>query len=240
MDKKEFYKEIIKQAKQIEILLSEQQVEEFYTFMKTLLEWNEKINLTAIKEPKEIIQKHFIDSLTISKYINEKSKIIDVGTGGGFPGIPIKIKSKSIEVTLLDSLNKRLVYLNELISKLKLDNIKTIHYRAEEAGQNKEYREKFDIATSRAVAPLNILVEYLMPFIKVNGICICMKGSNIQEELENSKNAIQTLGGKIERIEEIILPESDIVRNIVVIRKIKQTPKKYPRKPGTPSKTPIV
>lgn len=240
MNKEEFCKEIKKQAKEIEVILSEEQLEKFYNFKDMLIEWNKKINLTTIIEPKEIIQKHFIDSLTISKYIHKNSKIIDIGTGAGFPGIPIKIANEDIEIVLLDSLNKRIKYLNEVIEQLKLKDIKTIHYRAEEAGQNQEYREKFDIAISRAVAPLNILVEYLIPFIKVNGRCICMKGSNIQEELEKSKNAIKSLGGEIEQIEEFVLPNSDIKRNIIVIKKIKATLNKYPRKPGIPSKLPII
>lgn len=239
MNKEEFIKEIIAQAEEINIILSTEQAEQFYNYMNILIDWNEKINLTAITEPKEIIQKHFIDSLTISKYIKANTEIIDVGTGAGFPGIPIKIANNGTKITLLDSLNKRLIYLNELIQELDLENIETIHYRAEEAGQNLKYREQFDIAVSRAVAPLNILVEYLLPFIKVNGICICMKGNNVQEELNNSKNAVKILGGKIEKIEEFKLPNSDINRNIIIIRKIKETPRKYPRKPGTPSKDPI-
>lgn len=239
MNKQEFIKEIIAQAGEINVVLSKNQAEQFYNYMNILIDWNEKINLTAITEPKEIIQKHFIDSLTISKHIKENTEIIDVGTGAGFPGIPIKIANNNTKITLLDSLNKRLIYLNELIQELDLKNIHTIHYRAEEAGQNLAYREQFDVAVSRAVAPLNILVEYLLPFVKVNGICICMKGNNIKEEMDSSKSAIKTLGGKIEKIEEFKLPSSDINRNIIIIRKIKETPKKYPRKPGTPSKDPI-
>lgn len=239
MNKEEFIKEIIAQAKEINIIISTEQAEQFYNYMNILIDWNEKINLTAITEPKEIIQKHFIDSLTISKYIKENTEIIDVGTGAGFPGIPIKIANNNTKITLLDSLNKRLIYLNELIQELNLKDIQTIHYRAEEAGQNLKYRERFDVAVSRAVAPLNILAEYLLPFIKVNGVCICMKGSNVQEELDKSKIAIKTLGGKIEEIEELKLPKSDINRNIIIIRKTKETPSKYPRKPGTPSKEPI-
>lgn len=239
MNKEEFIKEIIAQAGEINVVLSKKQAEQFYNYMNILVDWNEKINLTAITDPKEVIQKHFIDSLTISKYIKENSEIIDVGTGAGFPGIPIKIANNDTKITLLDSLNKRLIYLNELIQELDLKNINTIHYRAEEAGQNLTYREQFDIAMSRAVAPLNILVEYLLPFVKVGGTCICMKGSNAQEELSNSKNAIKILGGKLEKIEEFKLPNSDINRNIIIIRKEKETPRKYPRKPGTPSKDPI-
>ena len=215
------------------------QQEQFEKYKNLLLEWNEKINLTAITEEDDIILKHFIDSMTILKNIDENSSIVDVGTGAGFPGIPIKIANPSINVTLVDSLNKRLIFLEEVIRQLDLKNIKTVHSRAEEFGQNKNYREKFDVATSRAVANLSVLVEYLLPLVKVGGKCICMKGSDIQEELQNSKEAIKTLGGQIDKVEEFTLPNSDIKRNIVVISKIKQTPNKYPRKPGVPSKNPL-
>ena len=213
--------------------------EQFEEYMKLLLEWNEKINLTAITEEDDIILKHFADSLTISKYINEGDTIVDVGTGAGFPGIPVKIEREDIDVTLVDSLNKRILFLQNVIEKLGLQKVKTLHYRAEEFGQNKKYRETFDVATSRAVANLSTLVEYLLPLVKVGGICICMKGSEISEELENSKNAIHILGGKLETVEEFTLPESNIKRNIVIIKKISSTPNKYPRKAGTPAKEPI-
>lgn len=219
--------------------LTELQQEQFEKYKDLLLVWNEKINLTAITEEDDIILKHFIDSMTILKHIDENNSIVDVGTGAGFPGIPVKIANPSINVTLVDSLNKRLIFLEEVIKNLNLEKIKTVHSRAEEFGQNKIYREKFDIATSRAVANLSVLVEYLLPLVKVGGKCICMKGSDIQEELQNSKDAIKTLGGQIEKVEEFTLPESDIKRNIIVIKKIKQTPNKYPRKPGVPSKNPL-
>lgn len=219
--------------------LTELQQEQFEKYKDLLLEWNKKINLTAITEEDDIILKHFIDSMTILKHIDENSSIVDVGTGAGFPGIPVKIANPSINVTLVDSLNKRLIFLEEVIKNLNLEKIKTVHSRAEEFGQNKIYREKFDIATSRAVANLSVLVEYLLPLVKVGGKCICMKGSDIEEELQNSKDAIKTLGGQIEKVEEFTLPESDIKRNIIVIKKIKQTPNKYPRKPGVPSKNPL-
>lgn len=240
MEKELFINKLKADSNKLNIDLTDMQAEKFYTYMKLLLEWNEKINLTAITEPEEIIKKHFIDSLTIKKYINDNSYVIDVGTGAGFPGIPLNIVSSTNKIVLLDALNKRLNFLNEVIKQANLENIKTIHFRAEEAGKNKEYREKFDIATSRAVAPLNILVEYLLPFVKIGGKCICMKGSNIGEELENSKNAINILGGRIENIESFTLPESNIARNIIVISKVNKTLEKYPRKAGTPSKEPIV
>lgn len=219
--------------------LTELQQKQFEKYKDLLLEWNKKINLTAITEEDDIILKHFIDSMTILKHIDENSSIVDVGTGAGFPGIPIKIANSSINVTLVDSLNKRLIFLEEVIKNLNLEKIKTVHSRAEEFGQNKNYREKFDIATSRAVANLSVLVEYLLPLVKVGGKCVCMKGSDIEEEVQNSKDAIKTLGGQIEKVEEFTLPASDIKRNIIVIKKIKQTPNKYPRKPGVPSKSPL-
>lgn len=219
--------------------LAQIQQEQFEKYKDLLLEWNEKINLTAITDEDEIILKHFIDSMTILKHIDKNSTIVDVGTGAGFPGIPIKIANPNINVTLVDSLNKRLLFLNDVISKLDLKQIITVHSRAEEFGQNKLYREKFDVATSRAVANLSVLVEYLIPLVKVGGKCICMKGSDIEEELKNSKEAIKILGGQIDKVEEFTLPESDIKRNIIIIKKIKQTPNKYPRKPGVPSKNPL-
>ena len=233
-----FSEELENAAKQIEIELTKKQIEKFYNYMNLLLEWNEKINLTAIIEPREVILKHFVDSLTIAKYIKENEKLIDVGTGAGFPGIPLSIVKENTDIVLLDSLNKRINFLEEIKQNLKLKNITTIHGRAEEFGKNKKEREIYDIATSRAVAPLNILLEYLLPLVKVGGKAICMKGSNI-EEIGNAKNALEILGGKIEKIEEITLPNSDIKRNIIIVKKVKNTPSKYPRKPGTPSKEPI-
>lgn len=233
-----FSEELEIAAKQIDIELTKEQIEKYYNYMNLLLEWNEKINLTAIIDPKEIILKHFVDSLTIAKYIKDDEKLIDVGTGAGFPGIPLSIVKENTDIVLLDSLNKRINFLEEVKENLKLENITTIHGRAEEFGKNKNEREKYDIATSRAVAPLNILLEYLLPLVKVGGRAICMKGANI-EEIENAKNALEILGGKIEKIEEITLPNSDIKRNIIIVKKVKNTPSKYPRKPGTPSKEPI-
>lgn len=240
MEKDEFFYKLQNQAQKIDINLTNKQLNEFYTYMNLLIEWNKNINLTAITEPEEIIKKHFIDSLTISKNIQKDSSIIDVGTGAGFPGIPLKIVREDINVVLLDALNKRLNFLNEVVKENKLENIETVHFRAEEIGKNKKYREKYDIATSRAVAQLNILVEYLLPLVKIGGKCICMKGSNVEEELKNSKKAITLLGGEIEKIEEFILPDSDIKRNVIIIKKVNSTPAKYPRKPGTPAKEPII
>lgn len=239
MEEKEFFKIMNKYSEKINIMFNEKQLKQFYLYMKLLIEWNEKINLTAITEPQEIILKHFVDSLTINKYIKEKESIVDVGTGAGFPGIPLKIIRDDINIVLVDSLNKRIKFLDDVIQKLGLKNIKTVHARAEEFGRMKEYREKFDKATSRAVANLATLLEYLMPLIKVDGKCICMKGSEIKDEISQSQKAIKILGGKIENIDTFKLPNSDINRNILIVKKIDKTDKKYPRKAGTPSKDPI-
>ena len=235
----DFKEKMIINVDKLGITLSEIQLKQFYNYMNLLIEWNKKINLTAITEPDEIILKHFVDSLTISKYIPDGTKLVDVGTGAGFPGIPLKIYRQDIEITLLDSLQKRINFLDEVIRELNLEKIETLHSRAEDFGKDKKYREKFDIATSRAVANLATLSEYLLPLVKIGGKVISMKGSLIEEELENSKNAIKILGGKIEKVDEFNLPNSDISRNIILINKIKETPNKYPRKAGEPSKKPL-
>lgn len=225
--------------KELNIDLSEKQLEQFYEYMNILTEWNKVMNLTAITEPKEIIIKHFVDSLTVLNKIDKKATIIDVGTGAGFPGIPIKIACPSVKVVLLDSLNKRINFLNEVISKLELKDIKTFHGRAEDYGKDKNHREKYDIAIARAVAPLNVLIEYLMPFAKLNGKCICMKGTEVEEEIENSKRGIQILGGDKIITGDFSIPNTDIERSIIIIEKNKLTDKKYPRRAGTPSKEPL-
>lgn len=237
MEKEQFYKEMREKGKELD--LSVEQIEKFYKYMELLIEWNKKMNLTAIVEPKEIILKHFIDSLTILKNVKDGDEIVDVGTGAGFPGIPLSIMNKNIEITLVDSLNKRLIFLQEVIKQLELKNVEIIHARAEEFGQNEKYREKFDIATSRAVANLSTLSEYLIPLVKINGKCICMKAADTKEEISQAQKAIEVLGGTIEKIEEFELPESDIRRTIILLSKKKRTPNKYPRKPGIPSKEPI-
>ena len=240
MNIEEFSKELTKLASKIEIELSLDEIEKLYKFMYLLLEWNEKINLTAITEPEDIILKHFVDSITIRKYIKSENKVLDMGTGAGFPGIPLKIISSDNYFKLVDSLNKRIIFLNEVCDKLKLDKIENIHSRAEELAKNKKYREQYDVVTSRAVARLASLVEYMLPFVKVGGRCICMKGSNVDEELIEAKKAINVLGGEIEKVDKFLLPNSDIERNIVIIKKIKNTSCKYPRKPGTATKQPII
>lgn len=237
MKKEEFFKEMKQKGKDFSFSIEE--LEKFYKYMKLLIEWNEKMNLTTITEPSEIILKHFIDSLTIIRYIKNEASIADVGTGAGFPGIPLAIMNKNCKITLVDSLNKRLIFLQEVIKQLELNNVQTIHTRAEEFGQNKKYREKFDVATSRAVANLSTLSEYLLPLTKISGRCICMKAAEAKDEIRQAKNAIDILGGTIEKVEEFNLPDSDIGRTIVLISKKKRTPNKYPRRSGTPSKEPI-
>ena len=219
--------------------LSNEQEKAFSKYMEMIIEWNKKINLTAITEKDEIIIKHFIDSITLNKYINNNSSIIDIGTGAGFPGIPLKIYDESLDITLLDSLNKRIKFLDLVINELNLKNIKAIHGRAEDLGQDNEYREKFDIVVSRAVANLSTLLEYMLPFCKVGGKCLIMKGPNIEQEIKNSKRALKELGGKIETIDNFFLKGTDIERNIIIVEKMEKTKKQYPRKAGTPAKQPI-
>ncbi len=239
MEYKEFEKILCDKLKEIDITINKVQVEQFFNYMKLLLEWNEKINLTAITDENEIIIKHFVDSLTICKYLKDEESLIDVGTGAGFPGIPIKIVRPDMEIVLLDSLNKRVKFLEEVIQKLKLKNITALHGRAEEVGRNPKYREKFDVATSRAVANLSVLLEYLVPFVKLSKACICMKGSEIEEEVDNAKKAMDVLGVSVEKIDSFVLPKTDMKRNLVILKKGKITPNKYPRKAGTPAKDPI-
>ena len=240
MELKEFEEIFSTYLKEVEINIEKEETEHFYDYMKLLLEWNEKINLTAITDPKEVIIKHFIDSLTISKHIPHGATLVDMGTGAGFPGIPLKIYRNDVKITLVDSLNKRIKFLDEVIEQLKLKDIETIHARAEEFGRNKSYRERFDIATSRAVANLATLSEYLIPLVKLEGKCICMKGPDIEEELQKGKKAIKTLGGNISKVDSFELPNTDIGRTILIVDKVEKTPAKYPRKPGMPAKEPIV
>ena len=239
MEEKEFFSKIKELSDCLGINIEEEQSKKLYIYMNLLIEWNQKINLTAITDPQDIILKHFIDSITITKEIEKNSKVVDIGTGAGFPGIPLKILRDDLEIVLVDSLNKRINFLNLVIDKLGLKNIKAIHSRVEEFGQNGEYREKFDYATSRAVAKLSVLSEYMIPLVKLNGKVICMKGSEIEEEINQATKAISVLGGKIRKIESFKLPNSDISRNNIIIDKIKHTSSKYPRKPGMPSKNPI-
>lgn len=240
MEIEKFSDMLKEKGKQINIDINNEQIEKFHKYMEMLVEWNERMNLTAITEPVDIIDKHFIDSITIEKYLKKGAKVIDVGTGAGFPGVPLGIIREDLNITLMDSLNKRINFLDEVIRVNKLSNIDTVHSRAEELSRDSDFRAKYDVVTSRAVASLNVLLEYMIPFAKVGGYCVCMKGSNIDEELENSKKALEVLNAKIEKIDTFKLPGNEYGRNIIVIKKIGETPKKYPRKPGTPAKEPII
>lgn len=239
MQIEEFSQKISANMSKINVKLTEKQIKNFYLYMNLLIEWNQKINLTSIVEPDEIIIKHFVDCGTILKYINDDDKIIDVGTGAGFPGIPIKILKENVNITLVDSLNKRVVFLNEICAKLKLENVNIIHSRAEDLAINNQYRAKYNKAVSRAVANLSTLSEYLLPFIKIDGKMIAMKGFEIEEEINNAKKAINILGGRIEKIEKFNLIDTENKRSIVVVKKVNDTPKQYPRKAGKPAKEPI-
>ena len=214
------------------------QINQFYLYYKMLLEWNEKMNLTAITDLEDIVVKHFVDSLMVLKFLpSETISLIDVGTGAGFPGVPLKIIKPQNKITLLDSLNKRLCFLNALKEKLSLD-FELVHARAEELGRKENYRENFDVSTSRAVASLNVLSEYCLPFVKVGGLFIAMKSGSFEEELKFAKKSISLLGGKVEKIEKFELP-SNISRTIIVIKKIKNTEKTYPRASAKIKKSPL-
>jgi len=220
---------------QLNIQFNDEIYEKLEKYKNILIESNKKFNLTAIIDEKEIAIKHFIDSITIYKYMNTKKSLIDVGTGAGFPGIVLKIIGYEGKIVLLDSLNKRIKFLDSVIAELQLQNIETLHKRAEDGGNDSLLREKFDYATSRAVAPLSILCEYCLPYVKIGGQFIAMKGNKEEE----AKKAINILGGKLQSTNRIILPKSDYIRNILIIDKIARTPNQYPRKAGTPSKKPL-
>lgn len=228
-------------AIELEIKLKDREVNKFITYKEMLKEWNKKINITAITEDEEIDIKHFLDSLSALKsdVIEGKKKIIDIGTGGGFPGLPLKIVNDDLDVTLMDSLNKRIIFLKEVIDKLELKNVEAIHGRAEELSITPKYREQYDICISRAVASLDTLSEYCIPFVKVGGYFIAMKGPDIEEELNSSLNAINKLGGKVVDTKIVDIPESDIRHSLIIIEKIRKTPSKYPRGGGKPRKDPL-
>lgn len=230
-----------RQLEFLEITLTERQREQFDCYYELLVEWNRVMNLTGITDYEEVNLKHFTDSLTIVRINNmsDVKSVIDVGTGAGFPGIPIKIMFPHIDMILLDSLNKRLKFLNEVIEQLNLNGIETLHGRAEDYARKKEYREKFDISVSRAVANLSTLSEYCLPFVKVGGSFISYKSGESDEEIRHSDRAISVLGGKIEKIDKFLLPGTDMGRALVKITKVKNTPGKYPRKAGVPGKEPL-
>ena len=231
--------------KDLEVLgikLNEKQIKQFLTYYEMLVEWNSFMNLTAITEFEDVMKKHFIDSISLIKAydISKPVNVIDVGTGAGFPGLALKIAYPNLKITLLDSLNKRIQFLNEVIQKLQLEEITTIHGRAEDYSKKEEYREKFDLCVSRAVANLSTLSEYCLPYVKKDGYFISYKSEKVSEEIIIAEHAIKILGGIIDRQIEFYLPESDIYRNLFVIKKVENTPKKYPRKAGLPSKEPLL
>ena len=232
---------LTEKVKELSILLNDKQIQQFEQYYNILVEWNKVMNLTAITEYEEVVEKHFLDSLTIVYAINmEKIEtLIDVGTGAGFPGIPLKIAFPHLKVTLLDSLNKRIKFLNEVIDLLELNDIKAIHGRAEDYAKQAEYREQYDICVSRAVANLATLSEYCLPYVKVDGLFVPYKSGEIDEELKSSEKAVSILGGKVEEVVKFQLPGTDIGRSFVKIHKIKETKKKYPRKAGMPTKEPL-
>lgn len=232
---------LINGLKELNIELSEKQQQQFLKYYEMIVETNKVMNLTAITEFDEVMVKHFIDSLLLVKDVDMNccESMIDVGTGAGFPGIPIKIVFPHVKVTLLDSLNKRLKFLNDVITELELENIETVHGRAEDLGHKKEYREQYDLCVSRAVANLSTLSEYCIPFVRKGGNFISYKAADSKEEIKESVKAVNILGGKIVSENIYKLPCSDMDRALVVINKEKQTLKRYPRKAGTPSKEPI-
>lgn len=225
----------------LQIETNENMLEQFDLFYHLLVEWNKVMNLTGITEYEEVVEKHFADSLSLARFLdlNKIHTVIDVGTGAGFPGIPLKIAFPHLKVVLLDSLNKRINFLNEVIAKLDLKEIHTIHGRAEEYARKPEYREQFDLCVSRAVANLSVLSEYCIPYIRVGGIFVSYKSGEIDEEVAASRKAVDILGGQIDHVEKFQLPDTDIHRSFVFINKIKNTQKKYPRKAGTPAKEPL-
>ncbi len=221
--------------------LSERQIEQFRTYFTELVEWNEKMNLTAITDEPSVYLKHFYDSITAAFYVDfsKEMTVCDVGAGAGFPSIPLKICYPHIELTIVDSLNKRITFLNHLADELQLENVHFVHARAEEFGKNKAYREQFDLVTARAVARLSVLSELCVPLVKKGGQFVAMKGAAGPEELIDAKSALNILGVELVEQFDFELPEEDSERTLYVFDKVKTTPKKYPRKPGTPNKSPL-
>ncbi len=227
--------------KELQIELSEQQIQQFLTYYEMLIEKNKVMNLTAITEFDEVIEKHFLDSLCLVKAAPDlaEKKMLDLGTGAGFPGIPLKIAFPDLEIVLMDSLNKRILFLQDVIRELGLKKITAVHERAEEMARKKEYRQTFDLCVSRAVANLSSLSEYCLPFVSVGGSFISYKSADADEEIEQAKRAVFLLGGKISDIIKYKIPDSELGRSLIIIRKDRGTPKEYPRKAGIPSKKPL-
>lgn len=235
------YQILEKKLGELGIKQDQNQLERFHKFYQLLIEWNKVMNLTGITEYEDVVEKHFVDSLSIIKAIDLSGihTVIDVGTGAGFPGIPLKIAFPHLRVVLLDSLNKRIKFLDEVISQLGLTEIRTIHGRAEEYARKEEYREQFDLCVSRAVANLSTLSEYCLPYIQVGGMFVPYKSGEIDDEVEQSKKAVRILGGNIKDVMKFELPGTDIHRSFVLIHKEQHTQKKYPRKAGIPAKEPL-
>ena len=233
-------------SSELSVPLSAENIKAFTLYTTLLREWNEKMNLTNITDDEGIAMRHFIDSLTLVSYIEEEKKtagkaelsLVDVGTGAGFPGIPLKVAMPELRVTLLDSLRKRVRFLETVCETLELSGIQAVHSRAEDAGHSKTYREQFDVVTARAVAALPVLSEYCLPLVRVGGVFLAMKG-HVDEEVESARKAIVQLGGTIEAVHHFRLPGTDMERSVVIIRKLRQTPPRYPRKSGTAQKTPL-
>lgn len=227
--------------KKLGLECSEKQINQFLTFYEMVIEKNKVMNLTAITEFQDVVEKHFLDSLSLTETINlnQKIKVLDLGTGAGFPGIPLKIVFPELEIVLMDSLNKRILFLKEVLEELELSDITAVHGRAEEMAVKPEYRETFDLCVSRAVANLSSLSEYCIPFVKIGGNFVSYKSGDSEEEISQAKKAISVLGGKIIKVQKFTLPGTDVSRTLVQIEKQKRTPKSYPRKSGTPSRNPI-
>lgn len=232
---------LLESAQALGIALSEAQTDQFMQYLSLLLEWNEKMNLTAITDPVEVVQKHFIDCISVLPHLDLQGgeTMIDVGTGAGFPGVPLKIANPALQVTLLDALQKRLTFLDTLTQSLDLSDVTLVHSRAEDGGQNPDLREQFDLCVSRAVANLAVLLEYCLPFVKVGGKLAALKGPDATQEIEQAQNALQIVGGKVTAVIPITIPHTDLQHQLVLVEKIAPTPQRYPRKAGKISKKPL-
>ncbi len=240
MKPEEFFESLAKQG----IELSETQKNQFATYFKELVETNKVMNLTSITDEDQVYLKHFYDSIELGfvdkKILSEQLTLCDVGSGAGFPSLPLKIVNPKLKITIVDSLNKRIKFLDSLVTKLGLEDVNLVHGRAEEVGKNAQFREQFDVVTARAVASMNVLTEFCLPLVKVGGQFVAMKSEKAPEEVKAAEFAIETLGGEIKQQKSVELPNDAGIRNFIFVGKVNKTPKKYPRKPGTPAKKPLV